>query len=79
MKSSHLWLRRLHVIGLLLLTVALAFGCADGTRPLGVSYASTAPVVATPSSDNGARVVPFKIRVSDAVLVDLKERLARAH
>jgi microsomal epoxide hydrolase len=76
--SNHLWLRRLHVIGLLLLAVAVAYACADGTRPAGVSYASTAPVLATESSDNGARVAPFKIHVSDAVLTDLKERLERA-
>jgi epoxide hydrolase len=63
--------------GAVLIAVTAAFSVgvwplAAGERPIAAASTSTV------QRSDGAAIVPFKIRVPDTVLADLKERLARA-
>ena len=69
-------LARLYV-GILLLTIAGTWGLIEAMRPAPIAAAATAAGPQAQSSEKGAQIVPFKINVPDAVLTDLKERLAR--
>src|SRR5262245_30611677 len=60
-------------------TVAVLFAIIAGT-PGHAQRRQDGPsaVAATASAPSSAAIVPFRIQVPDAVLADLKERLARA-